>query len=66
MVTASEIRLNPLSWQASDCEWITLIAAINVRGWLISPFFVFEAKNHQQAWYYNNLKDWRIAVSEKG
>jgi hypothetical protein len=63
VVTASEIRLNPISRQAGDREWITLIAAVNAAGWLVPPFFIFKAKNHNQSWYHNNPKDWRIAVS---
>ncbi|KAF7574139.1 hypothetical protein PtrM4_057620 [Pyrenophora tritici-repentis] len=66
VVTASQQRLKPISRQAGDKEWITLIAAINAMGWLIPPFFIFRAKNHQQAWYHGNPKDWRVAVSDKG
>jgi hypothetical protein len=46
VVTASEIRINPISWQPGDCEWITLIAAVNAVGWLIPPFFIFKGKNY--------------------
>ncbi len=34
-------------------------------GWSIPPFFIFKAKNHNQAWYHNP-KDWRIGVSKNG
>jgi hypothetical protein len=65
VVTASERRLKPLGVQPGDREWATLIAAINAKGWVLPPFFIFKAKNHDQAWYYNP-KDWRIGVSKNG
>jgi DDE superfamily endonuclease len=40
-----------------------LIAGINAIGWLIPPFFILKAKHHNQAWYHQNNKEWRIAVS---
>jgi hypothetical protein len=66
VVTASEIRLQPISRQAGDREWVTLIAAVNAAGWLVPPFFIFKAKNHNQSWYHNHPKEWRIAVSDNG
>jgi hypothetical protein len=65
VVTASERRLKPLGVQPGDCEWATLIAGINAMGWSIPPFFIFKAKNYNQAWYHNPL-DWRIGVSKNG
>jgi hypothetical protein len=65
VVTASERRLKPLRVQPGDREWATLIAGINTMGWSIPPFFIFKAKNHNQAWYHNP-KEWRIGVSENG
>jgi hypothetical protein len=55
VVTASERRLKLIGVQPGDCEWATLIAGINAIGWSILPFFIFKAKNHDQAWYYNPL-----------
>ncbi|XPS80598.1 hypothetical protein M3J07_012574 [Ascochyta lentis] len=66
VVTAAEIRLNPIGRQPGDREWVTLIAAVSAGGWLVPPFFIFKGKNHNQAWYHNNPKDWRIAVSDNG
>jgi hypothetical protein len=65
VVTASERRLKPIGVQPGDREWATLIAGINATGWSIPPFFIFKAKNHDQAWYYNP-PDWRIGVSKNG
>jgi hypothetical protein len=65
VVTASERRLKPLGVQPGDCEWATLIAGINAIGWSILPFFIFKAKNHDQAWYHNP-PDWRIGISKNG
>jgi hypothetical protein len=66
VVTASELRLNPIGRQPGDREWVTLIAAVGAGGWFIPPFFIFKGKNHNQSWYHNNPKDWRIAVSKNG
>jgi hypothetical protein len=66
VVTASERRVKPLGVQPGDREWVTLIAAINAIGWAIPPFFIFKAKHHNQAWYHQQDKDWRIAVSDNG
>jgi hypothetical protein len=65
VVTASERRLKPLRIQPGDREWATLIAGINATGWSIPPFFIFKAKNHNQAWYHNP-PNWRIGVSKNG
>jgi len=66
VVTASERRTKPLGVQPGDREWITLIAGINAMGWSIPPFLILKAKHHDQAWYHNNPKDWRIGVSNNG
>jgi hypothetical protein len=66
VVTASELRLNPIGRQPGDREWVTLIAAVNAGGWLVPPFFIFKGKTHNQSWYHNNPKDWRIAVTDNG
>jgi hypothetical protein len=66
VVTAAEIRLNPIGRQAGDREWVTLIAAVNAAGWLVPPFFIFKGKNHNQSWYHHHPKEWRIAVSDNG
>jgi hypothetical protein len=65
VVTASERRLKPIGVQPGGREWATLIAGINTMGWMIPPFFIFKAKNHDRCWYHNP-KDWRIGVSENG
>jgi hypothetical protein len=66
VVTASERRIKPLGVQPGDREWVTLIAGINAMGWSIPPFFILKAKHHNQAWYHQKDKDWRIAVSKNG
>jgi hypothetical protein len=66
VVTASERRTEPLGVQPGDREWITLIASTNAIGWSIPPFLILKAKQHNQAWYYNNPKDWRTGVSDNG
>ena len=66
VVTASERRLKPLGVQPGDREWVTLIAAIKAKGWVVPPFCIFKAKHQDQAWYHNNPKDWRIGASDDG
>ena len=66
VVTASERRVKPLGIQPGDREWVTLIAGINAMGWAIPPFFILKAKHHDQAWYHQTHKEWRIAVSDNG
>ena len=66
VVTASKRRMKPLRVQPGDREWVTLIAGINAMGWSIPPFFILKAKHHNQAWYHQNNKEWRIAVSNNG
>lgn len=51
VVTASERRTEPIGVQQGDREWVTLIAAINAKGWAIAPYLIFKAKNHDAAWY---------------
>jgi hypothetical protein len=66
VVTASERRIKPLGVQPGNCEWVTLIAGINAMGWSIPPFFILKGKHHNQAWYHQKDKDWRIAVNKNG
>jgi hypothetical protein len=46
VVTASERCTKPIGIQQGDCEWVTLIAAINAMGWAIAPYLIFKAKNY--------------------
>jgi hypothetical protein len=66
VVNASDRRTRPLGIQPCDREWVTLIAGINAMGWTVPPFFIFKAKNHDQSWYHDISKVWRISVSDNG
>lgn len=66
VVTASERRNRPLSVQPGNREWVTLVAGVNATGWAIPLFFILKAKNHDNSWYYDIPKDWRIGVSDNG
>ncbi|RYN85670.1 hypothetical protein AA0119_g13236 [Alternaria tenuissima] len=66
VVTASERRNRPIGVQTGNREWVTLIAGVNAKGWAVSPFFIFKAKNHDSSWYHDIPKDWRIGVSDNG
>jgi hypothetical protein len=64
VVTASKRRKRPLSIQPGNREWVTLITVVNSSGWAIPPLLIFKAKNHDQSWYYDIPRDWRIGVSD--
>jgi hypothetical protein len=66
VVTASERRTEPIGVQQGDREWVTLIAAINAKGWAIAPYLIFKAKNHDAAWFPDLKPQWRIGVSDNG
>jgi hypothetical protein len=67
VVTGLERRGRLKAIQPGNCEWVTLIAAINAAGWLIPPFLIFASKYHLSAWYEEDiLRDWVIAVSDNG
>jgi hypothetical protein len=51
VVTASERRGRPEAVQPGNCEWVTVIAAINAAGSSVPPFLIFASKNHLSAWY---------------
>jgi len=49
VVTALERRNRPLGVHPGNREWVTLITGVNVRGWVIPPFFIFKVKNHDRS-----------------
>jgi hypothetical protein len=46
VVTRSERRGRPRTKQPGNREWVTLIHTINLSGWVLPAFVVFEAKLH--------------------
>jgi hypothetical protein len=40
VIKGPEKRCRPKSIQTGNCEWATLIAAINATGWAIPPFLI--------------------------
>jgi hypothetical protein len=68
VVTASKRRGRPKAIQPGNCEWVTLIAAINAAGWAVPPFLIFAGQYHLSAWYEEAdiPRDWAIAVSDNG
>jgi hypothetical protein len=51
VVTGLERRGRPKAVQPGNCEWVTLIAAINAAGWSVPPFLIFASKYYLSAWY---------------
>jgi hypothetical protein len=67
VVTASERRNRPKSVQPGNREWVTVIQAINAKGWSIPPFIIFSGQYHLAAWYSGEIPgDWRLALSDNG
>jgi hypothetical protein len=68
VVTGSERAGRPRTTQPGNREWVTIVEAINARGFVIPALVIFEAVMHQAAWYNDGIlpSDWAIAVSENG
>ena len=54
------------SIQPGNCEWITIIIAINAAGSILPPQIILAGKKHQSQWYSAILKEYRISMSENG
>jgi hypothetical protein len=55
VVTGSERAGRPCTTQPGNREWVTIIEAINTRGFAIPALVIFEAVMHQAAWYNNSI-----------
>lgn len=68
VITGLERRGRPKTIQPGNCEWVTVIAAINAAGWTILLFLIFAGKYYLSAWYEEAdiPRDWAIAVSDNG
>jgi hypothetical protein len=66
VVTGTDRAGRPRTTQPGNREWVTLIEAINARGFAIPPLVIFEAVMHQASWYNNLPPEWVIGVSENG
>ena len=58
----------PVLTQSGNCEWVTVVEAINSYGWALPPMVIFAGKTHRTTWYENNQipLEWSIAVSDNG
>ena len=54
------------SIQPGNCEWITIIIAINAAGSILPPQIILAVKKHQSQWYSAIPKEYRISMSENG
>ena len=67
IICGSETRdSHAKSIQPGNCEWITLIIAINASGSVLSPQIIFAGKKHQSQWYSAIPKEYRISMSDNG
>ena len=67
VICGSETRnSHAKSIQPGNCEWITVIIAINTAGSVLPPQIIFAGKKHQSQWYSTTLKEYRISLSDNG
>jgi hypothetical protein len=68
VVTGAERRGRPKLVQPGNREWVTVIDAINGKGWSVPPFVILKGKVHLRSWYeIEGLpRNWRLAVSDNG
>ena len=67
VITTSERKGRPRTTQPGNRKWVTVIEAVNAKGWAIPPFVIFDGKLHQTTWYQTGVPaTWRIAVSDNG
>jgi hypothetical protein len=54
--------------QLGSSEWVTIIIAVNAKGWLILLFIIFKGAQHYNTWHeaVADRPSWLISVSEKG
>ena len=68
VVTGSERRAKPKLVQPEIREWITVIQAINAKGWAIPPVIIITGQYHLACWYQESTLpgDWAIMVAPNG
>ena len=65
VITLSDRKGRLRTKQLGNQKWVTVIEAVNARGWAIPPFIIFDGKLHLSTWYNTSiLTTWRIAVSD--
>jgi hypothetical protein len=67
VITSSDRNGRPRTTQPGNREWVTVVEAVNAKGWALPPFIIFAAKLHQMVWYQAGLPStWKLAVSDNG
>ena len=67
VICGSETRdSHAKSIQPGNCEWITIIIAINASGHALPPQIIMAGKKHQSQWYSAIPKNYRISLSDNG
>ena len=65
VICGSETRdSHAKSIQPGNCEWITIIIAINTSGSALPPQIILAGKKHQSQWYSAIPKEYRISMSD--
>ena len=67
VICGSETRdSHAKSIQLGNCEWITIIIAINASGYVLPPQIIFAGKKHQSQWFSAIPGEYRISMSNNG
>ena len=70
VITAIECRERPRTVIQGNCEWVTIIECISLKGIHIPPMIILKGKEQQAAWYQEpNLHadtGWKLALSQNG
>jgi hypothetical protein len=55
VITSSDRKGRLRTKQPGNRKWVTTIEAVNVRGWVIPPFIIFNGKLHLSTWYNTSI-----------
>jgi hypothetical protein len=66
VITSSDTNGQAAVVQPGNCDWITVIEAINTSGRSIPPFIILAGNLYQASWYRKLPADWVISMSDNG
>jgi hypothetical protein len=55
VITSSDRKGRLRTKQLGNRKWVTAIEAVNVRGWAIPLFIIFDGKLHLSTWYNTSI-----------
>jgi hypothetical protein len=68
VITASARNGRAVTVHSGNREWVTVIEAINAKGWALKPLIILQGKVHQDVWYDKDalIKGSYVATSTNG